>query len=331
MQQPNFWQNPEQAKTQSQKAEILKSVIADWDSLSSAVQTNIYLLEQSTSNDVEMVQVLTDELGTLTQRFAKLEFLVLFSQPYDSHNTIISLHAGAGGVEAQDWVAMLFKMYSAFCTQKGFAMRMVDQSRGQQAGYKSLTMEITGPYAYGTLKSEAGVHRLVRISPFDAEQMRHTSFALAEVLPVLEDSEEITIADEDLKIDTMKAGGHGGQSVNTTDSAVRITHLPSGLVVKSQNERSQLQNKKTAMKLLQSKLAKLAELAKQKELAGIRGEQVSAEWGSQIRSYVLQPYKLVKDHRTGFESTEPDKVLAGGLDGFVENYLRYLNSQERRS
>lgn len=326
MSQADFWQDQGRAKQVSQRAENLKSIINDWDNLSQAVADNIEL-GNAEYKDAEIEKVLTEELEKLTKDFEKLEFLVLFSQKHDSKNALMSLHAGAGGVEAQDWVGMLLRMYLAYCEKKGFGTKIIDQSKGQEAGYKSITLQISGPYAYGTLKSEAGVHRLVRISPFDAEKMRHTSFALVEVLPEFEQNEEIKIDEVDLKIDTMKSSGPGGQGVNTTDSAVRITHIPTGIVVKSQSERSQLQNKQTALKVLQAKLVKLSEVAKGKELAEIRGELISAEWGSQIRSYVLQPYKLVKDHRTGFESTEPLKVLDGDLDKIVENYLRYINQK----
>jgi peptide chain release factor 2 len=272
---------------------------------------------------------LTSELnlsfGQLQKEFEKLEFLLLFSSQYDRENAILSIHAGTGGVEAQDWAAMLLRMYLRFCQKKGFLSKIVDENRGQKAGLKSVVLEIAGHYAYGNLKSEAGVHRLVRISPFDAERMRHTSFALVEVVPELEASEQSAIKESDLKIETMRSSGHGGQSVNTTDSAVRITHLPTGLVVKCQNERSQLQNKKMALKILQAKLVKLKELAQGQELAEIRGEVLAAQWGSQIRSYVLQPYKMVKDHRTDLESHNPQAVLDGELDVFFKNYLRYLS------
>lgn len=284
-------------------------------------------MDAQVTQDLSISKELEKEFERLSEEFEKLEFLILFSKKHDSNNAIFSIHAGAGGVEAQDWAEMLLRMILRFCEKKNFSAKVIDETRGQEAGIKSVTVEVTGHYAYGHLKSEAGVHRLVRISPFDAEKMRHTSFALIEVLPDIDASDEINIKDEDLKIETMKASGHGGQGVNTTDSAVRITHLPSGLAVKCQNERSQAQNKKSALKILTAKLSKLQEEAAGRELDKIRGELFEAAWGNQIRSYVLQPYKLVKDHRTGFESKEPEKVLDGDLDLFVENYLRYINKK----
>ncbi|NUM25740.1 MAG: peptide chain release factor 2 [Candidatus Buchananbacteria bacterium] len=323
---PDFWQNQDRAKQISRRSESIRSTVEQWDTLDREVADNAKLAQEAIDQqDESLLGELEQEYIRLRKVFEKLEFLVLFSQKYDSNDAIISIHAGTGGIEAQDWAEMLLRMYLRFCERKNFVVTVIDETRGQEAGIKSATVQIGGYYAYGNLKSEAGVHRLVRISPFDAEKMRHTSFALVEVLPVLTDTQAVKINESDLKIDTFRSGGPGGQSVNTTDSAVRLTHLPSGLVVKVQNERSQQQNKQTALKLLQAKLAKLQEAAKGQELAKIRGEVLSAEWGNQIRSYVLQPYKLVKDHRTDFESKEPDDVLNGELDGFVESYLRYIN------
>jgi len=330
MSQPDFWQDNQKAKTVSQKCENFKSIVNQWEGLSRAIDDSLSLaVVAEKENDKTIEKDLITELGQLTKTFEKLEFLVLFSQKYDSHNAILSIHAGSGGTEAQDWAEMLLRMYLRYCEKKSFSTRIVDQTRGQEAGIKSVTVEVSGPYAYGNLKSEAGVHRLVRISPFDAEKMRHTSFALVEVVPELEEAEEVAIKPEDLKIEVFRAGGHGGQSVNTTDSAVRITHLPSSLVVKSQSERSQLQNRKIAMKLLQAKLVVLQQAAKGKELTEIRGEVLSAEWGNQIRSYVLQPYKMVKDHRTEYETADPNSVLDGELDKFVESYLKYINQAKK--
>lgn len=323
---PDFWQNQDRAKQISQRSENIRSTIEQWDVLDKEVSDNLKLAKESSLEaDESMADDLAKDYLRLKDIFEKLEFLVLFSQQYDANNAIITIHSGAGGVEAQDWAEMLLRMYLRFCERKGFSVKVIDESRGQEAGIKNVTVEVDGYYAYGNLKSEAGVHRLVRISPFDAEKMRHTSFALVEVMPILNDDEEIKINESELKIDTFRSSGPGGQGVNTTDSAVRITHVPSGVVVKVQNERSQQQNKQTALKILQSKLVKLQAAAKGQELAKIRGDVLAAEWGSQIRSYVLQPYKMVKDHRTDFESKEPEDVLEGSLDGFVESYLRYIN------
>ncbi len=279
--------------------------------------------------DKTLKKDLVRESKKLIDKFEKLERLFLFSGKYDYCDAIFSVHAGTGGIEAQDWAQMLLRMLLRYCEKKNFSVSLIDETKGQEAGVKSVMVEATGYLAYGSLKSEAGVHRLVRISPFDAEKMRHTSFALVEVMPILEENEELEIKSEDLKIDVFRSGGHGGQSVNTTDSAVRITHLPSGIMIKCQSERSQLQNKKIAMKILQAKLLKLQEAAKGEELSKIKGEVLAAEWGNQIRSYVLQPYKMVKDHRTEFETVDPQAILDGELDGFVESYLRYISKQDK--
>jgi peptide chain release factor 2 len=330
MTKPDFWQDQSQAKAVGQKAESLKSIINDWEGLDQDVKQLLALAETAAEEDDDsLAGELDQEFKKLIKKFEKLELLVLFSSEYDSHDAILTIHSGTGGVEAQDWAQMLLRMYLRFCEQHNFSTAIIDQSIGQEAGIKSVTVEISGPYVYGNLKSEAGVHRLVRISPFDAEKMRHTSFALVEVVPVFDQTQALAINESDLKVETFRSSGPGGQGVNTTDSAVRLTHLPSGIVVKVQNERSQQQNKQTALKILQAKLASLQELAQGKELAKIRGEVLAAEWGNQIRSYVLQPYKLVKDHRTEFESTDPDTVLDGGLDDFIESYLRY-NSKKAR-
>jgi len=332
MSKPDFWQDQDQAKIIGQKSENLKLTVQQWEDLSQGINNALELAKDAEKEaDSSIEKELTKELHRLNKKFEKLEFLILFSQKYDSNDVILSIHAGTGGVEAQDWAAMLLRMYLRYCEKKGFVTKIIDESRGQEAGIKSTTLEINGYYAYGNLKSEAGVHRLVRISPFDAEKMRHTSFALVEAMPILPESEEVKISENDLKIETMKATGPGGQGVNTTDSAVRITHVPSGLTVKCQTERSQLQNRKTALKLLQAKLAKLQQAAQGKELAIIRGEVLAAEWGNQIRSYVLQPYKMVKDHRTNFETKYPGDVLDGELDNFVESYLKYINKASSAS
>lgn len=324
MAQPDFWEDQQKAKSIAKRCENLKKSVNAWDKINEEVSAGLEIAEQSQA-DIQLEAELKKELNKLEKEYEKLEFLVLFSGKYDQSDAIVSIHAGTGGTEAQDWAEMLLRMLMRFAEKNDFEINLIDKTQGQEAGIKSATIEVTGAYAYGRLKSEAGVHRLVRISPFDAEKMRHTSFALIEVMPVLGESDDFEINEKDLRIDVFRSGGAGGQSVNRTDSAVRITHLPSGIVVKCQNERSQLQNRKTAMKILKSKLAELSQKAKGKELAEIRGEVLEAAWGNQIRSYVLQPYKLVKDHRTEFETSDPDSVLDGELDEFVAAYLKYIN------
>ncbi len=325
MTKPDFWQDQEKARAVSRRCENLKKNVVAWDKIQDDTESSLELARQGGEADKEIEEELKKEYDKLVLEYEKLEFLVLFSGKYDPSDAIISIHAGTGGTEAQDWAQMLLRMLLRYCEKNDFETKIIDETRGQEAGIKSVTFEVTGSYVYGHLKSEAGVHRLVRISPFDAEKMRHTSFALVEVLPVLEDETGLEINEKDLKIDVFRSGGAGGQSVNRTDSAVRITHLPSNIVVKCQNERSQLQNRKTAMKILKAKLAELQQKAKGKEIAEIRGEVLEAAWGNQIRSYVLQPYKMVKDHRTDYETSDPDSVLDGEIDGFVQAYLKFIN------
>jgi peptide chain release factor 2 len=266
---------------------------------------------------------LEKHLSELQAQFNQLEFLLLLSSEYDQENCLLAIHAGTGGTDAMDWAGMLERMILRYAEKKNFKVNILDRSPGAEAGIKSVVMEIDGRYAYGWLKSQAGVHRLVRISPFDAEKMRHTSFALMEVLPVLAEVAELELKDDELEIETFKSSGHGGQSVNTTDSAVRIKHKPTGLTVACQNERSQLQNKERALKILKSNLHQYNQTQLEEERQRLRGEYNEAAWGNQICSYVLQPYRLVKDHRTGYETQETDRVLDGDLDGSTETYLKW--------
>lgn len=254
---------------------------------------------------------------------------MLFAGEYDTHDAIISISAGAGGTDAQDWAEMLMTMLIRYAEKKHFSVSLYDLQRGQEAGIKGATFEVRGQYAYGWLQSEAGVHRLVRISPFDAEAMRHTSFALVDIIPDFGEEGDVEIKDEDIRIDVFRASGHGGQSVNTTDSAVRIVHIPTNITVTCQNERSQQQNKAAALRVLRSRIMQRSLQERQEKERLVRGDIVSAEWGSQIRSYVLQPYKLVKDHRTNIETADTDSVLGGSLDAFSEGYLR-MRAEERR-
>jgi len=320
MSAPNFWRDKKKARKVSKEFNDIKEELEIWDNLLSEVNDLIIILEDL-SDDKKIIKEVEIKFKALNKQFSKLEFELLFSGEYDKCNAILSIHAGTGGVEAQDWAEMLLRMYLRFTEYKGWQTKILSESRGGETGIKSVTVYISGRYAYGWLKSEAGVHRLVRISPFDAEKMRHTSFALVEILPELEEA-EIEINPKDLRIDTFMSSGHGGQGVNTTYSAVRIVHEPTGLTATCQNERSQLQNKEMAMKILGAKLQSYRKEEQAKEKQKIRGEILSAEWGNQIRSYVLHPYKMVKDHRTGFESKEPDKILDGKLDDFIEAYLK---------
>jgi peptide chain release factor 2 len=321
----DFWKDQENAKEVSQKVSDMKEEVEIWEKLRKEVDDTLDIARlDKEDKDVNLRKELEDKFDKLSKEFYDREFFVLFNGEYDKNSAILAIHAGAGGVDAQDWASMLLRMYLRFAEKSGFAAKIVDESMGAEAGIKSVMVEIKGRYAYGYLKSEAGVHRLVRISPFDAEAMRHTSFALVEVLPEFGniDLKQVKIDEDDLRIDVFRASGKGGQGVNTTDSAVRVVHLPTKLSVSCQNERSQAQNKETALKILKIKLHQLELKKQQEKKQKLRGEFQSVEWGSQIRSYVLHPYKLVKDHRTKFESNDTESVLDGELNDFVDSYLR---------
>ncbi len=319
--EPDFWQDQERATRLSREYEQNKSELQKWQLLVDDVEDLLSLLEL-TSSDPSLLTEIEARLVALEKKYQELEFLALFVGEYDRGDVWLSIHAGTGGVDAQDFAQMLMRMYTRFCQQHDFDVSIVDTTPASEAGIKNVTLAIKGPYAYGWLRAEHGVHRLVRISPFDAEGMRHTSFALVEVLPHIEQDTTIVLRDEDLRIDVFRDGGKGGQSVNTTDSAVRITHIPTGITVKCQNERSQLQNKTSALKILKSKLVTYYHIQNQDQLNELKGEHRQTQWGSQVRSYVLQPYTLVKDHRTGHETPDVESVLDGNLDDFATAYLR---------
>ena len=280
----------------------------------------------SGSEDEELFSELNTELKSLEERLENLKLGTLLNGKYDSLNAILTLHAGAGGTEAQDWVSMLYRMYTMYAEKMGYKTTLLDILDGDEAGIKSVTFLVEGENAYGYLKSEKGVHRLVRISPFDANARRHTSFASLEVMPELDDTPDIVIKPEDLKVDTYRSSGAGGQHVNKTESAIRITHIPTGIVVSCQTERSQIQNRETAMKMLYGKLAEMQEQEELDKLSSIRGDIKKIEWGSQIRSYVFHPYNLVKDHRTGYETSNIQAVMDGDLQPFITDYLKKSNA-----
>lgn len=315
---PDFWQDSDSAQKLSKKLAKLEKKVDPWLELQKSAEEAFELAEM---NDASLEKDLDLQLQTLRSRYESLKGELLLSDPYDNHDAIVSIHAGAGGTDAQDWAQMLLRMYTRWAEQEAYQVTMVDESAGDEAGIKSATLEITGISAFGRLKGEHGVHRLVRLSPFNADNLRQTSFAKVEVMPMIDEPEEISIDEKDLKIDVYRSGGKGGQSVNTTDSAVRVTHVPTGIVVAIQNERSQLQNRETAMTILRSRLAQLQMEQHTDRIEELKGPNQSAEWGNQIRSYVLHPYKQVKDLRTRHESSDPDKVLDGDLNPFIDAYL----------
>jgi peptide chain release factor 2 len=319
MSSPDFWNDQEKAQSVSKQAAELREEISLWRGLLSEGNDLLELVEL---DDKSLEDDIAKKLLDLQNRFSKMEFATLFAGDYDKEPAIVAIHAGSGGTEAQDWTQMLTRMIMRFAESRDWRVSVLSESRAEDVGLKSITFRVEGRWAYGYLKSEAGVHRLVRISPFDAEKMRHTTFALIEVIPELDDIVEIEIDAKDLRIDTYLSSGKGGQSVNTTYSAVRIVHLPTKISVSCQNERSQQQNRETAMKVLKSKLHQLQIKEQEKQKAQLRGDYQSAEWGNQIRSYVLHPYKMVKDHRTDYETSHTDSVLDGELEPFMEAYLR---------
>lgn len=322
---PGFWDDPDKAQKVAQEANNLKSEVDTFTSLETKVDDLDTLWEMAMEEkDDTLVSEMESELEGAKHTLSELELGMLLSDEYDANNAIMNLHAGAGGTEAQDWTGMLLRMFTRYAEGKGFEVELLDVLPGEEAGTKSATLAIKGHNAYGFLKSEKGVHRLVRISPFDSNARRHTSFAAVDVMPEIDNTVEVNINMDDVRVDYYRASGAGGQHVNKTSSAVRMTHLPTGIVVQCQNERSQLQNKECCLQLLRAKLFEYEKAIQDQKISDLAGDYQAIEWGSQIRSYVFQPYTLVKDHRTGAETGNIQAVMDGDLDLFVESYLRSL-------
>lgn len=320
---PSFWDNTDEANKIIEKLNNLKNSTSSVVSLSDEIKDCIDLiglLEEEIDEDI--LSYVEDCYSTLEARVSKLELELLLSGEYDANNAIVEIHSGAGGTEACDWASMLYRMYIRWCEDKDYKVEVLDLLEGEEAGIKRVSFLVKGLNAYGYLKCEKGIHRLVRLSPFDSNNKRHTSFASVEVTPEIDNTVSVQINDEDLKIDVYRSSGAGGQGVNTTDSAVRVTHLPTKIVVTCQNERSQIKNKEKAISILKGKLKLLEIEAKEREMANLKGESKNIDFGSQIRSYVMHPYSMVKDHRTGCETSNVSKVLDGDLDMFIEAYLR---------
>ncbi|RME91104.1 MAG: peptide chain release factor 2 [Anaerolineae bacterium] len=323
---PDFWDDPSRAQRVMRAATALREEIESWRALEKRVRD---ALELAQLGDESLRQDLEEEVAAIESELDRRSLLAMFSGRYDAGDALLAIHAGAGGTDSQDWAEMLQRMYLRWAERHGYETEVLDLSPGEEAGIKSVTIAVNGQYAYGYLRSEKGVHRLVRLSPFDAAHRRHTSFALVEVLPqIAMDDPEVEINPNDLRVDVFRSSGAGGQNVQKNATAVRITHLPTGIVVTCQNERSQLQNRENAMRVLRARLLELKLAEQEKELADLRGEYVKAEWGSQIRSYVLHPYQMVKDHRTGYETGNAQAVLDGDLDAFMEAYLRQAPPSE---
>ena len=326
--EPDFWNDTENSQKVLQKVKLMKDKLERYNRLTQEWEDTKTLCELGLEEDDESVfSEVEESFKKFKKDFEALRLETLLTGPYDKNNAILTLHAGAGGTEAQDWVQMLLRMFTRWGESKGFTVKILDFLDGEEAGIKSVTINVIGENAYGYLKSEKGVHRLVRISPFDASGRRHTSFASCDVMPELSDDIEININPDDLRIDTYRASGAGGQHINKTESAIRITHIPTGVVVACQTERSQFQNKDTAMRMLKSKLLELKEREQKEKIEDLKGIQMDIAWGSQIRSYVFCPYTLVKDHRTNYEQINVDNVMDGDLDGFINSYLVFCNSE----
>nr|WP_300858637.1 peptide chain release factor 2 [uncultured Acetatifactor sp.] len=326
MEAPGFWDDPERSNLKMKELKELKNVVEGCNKLSAQYEDILTLIEMGyEENDASLIPDIRAELDEFVEEFEALRLSTLLSGEYDRNNAILKLNAGAGGTESCDWCSMLYRMYTRWAERKGFSVEVLDFLDGEEAGIKSVTFQVNGTNAYGYLKSEKGVHRLVRISPFNAQGKRQTSFVSLDVMPDIEEDLDVEIDEKDLRIDTYRSSGAGGQHINKTSSAIRITHIPTGTVVQCQNERSQFQNKDKPMQMLKAKLYLLKQEANVEKLSDIRGEVKEIGWGNQIRSYVLQPYKLVKDLRTDVESGNADAVLDGALDPFINGYLKWIN------
>jgi peptide chain release factor 2 len=323
MEDPAVWSDVEKSSRINREIKTVRDKLESYEKACARLEDAGVLLDLAVEeNAEETFAEAVNEIAGLKAAVERLHLQTLLKGQYDANNAILALHAGAGGTEAQDWVAMLYRMYTRWCEKNGYGVRVLDFLEGDEAGIKSVTFEAEGLNAYGYLKSEKGVHRLVRISPFDASGRRHTSFASVDVMPVIDEDVEVAINPDEIRVDTYRSSGAGGQHVNKTDSAIRITHLPTGIVVQCQNERSQTQNRETAMRMLRSKLVELKERENMEKMAALKGEMKRIEWGSQIRSYVFQPYTMVKDHRTRAETGNIDAVMDGGLDPFIIAFLQ---------
>ncbi len=329
MEEPNFWDNPEESQKVMKELKSLQDTVKEYSKLEEGFEEIQILLEMGyEENDESVLPEIEDAMNTFINGYETMRIRTLLSGEYDKCNAILRLNAGAGGTESCDWASMLYRMYCRYADSKGFTTEVLDYLDGEEAGIKSVTIQINGENAFGYLKSEHGVHRLVRISPFNAAGKRQTSFVSCDVMPDIEEDIDIEINDDDLRIDTYRASGAGGQHVNKTSSAIRITHIPTGIVVQCQNERSQFQNKDKAMQMLKSKLYMLKQQENAEKVSDIRGDVKEIGWGSQIRSYVLQPYTMVKDHRTGAESGNVSAVLDGDINLFINEYLKWINTKE---
>lgn len=324
MEAPDFWNDPEVSQNKMKEVKSLKDDVATYAALSTQYDDIETMIEMGyEENDPELIPEIDQMMKEFVQTYEDIRMKTLLSGEYDRNNAIVSLHAGAGGTESCDWAAMLYRMYTRWADKKGFSVEVLDSLDGEEAGIKSITFQVNGKNAYGYLKSEKGVHRLVRISPFNAAGKRQTSFVSCDVMPDIEEDVDVEIREEDIRIDTFRSSGAGGQHINKTSSAIRITHFPTGIVVQCQNERSQHMNKDKAMQMLKAKLYLLKQEENAAKAAGIRGEVTDIGWGNQIRSYVMQPYTMVKDHRTGVESGNVDAVMDGNIDPFINGYLKW--------